>query len=148
MAIDMVWRAIRGPGKARSAFLGRGGARERSETWPSGRGERCGLCPDDVAPHKIKWCQGRVWEAAPHTRAPWRFSPYSIRAADLSPPGRPSVRNFFGKTGIFPLLYGQDMIIYYGTQSAKNAQMPRFGTQPALTRGFSPARYAALGQIR
>ncbi len=30
--------------------FGRGGARERSETWPSGRGERCGLCPDDGPP--------------------------------------------------------------------------------------------------
>ena len=29
-------------------------------------------------------------------------------------------------------------------KSANTAQMPRFGTQPALTRGFSPARYAAL----
>ena len=25
---------------------GKGAARERSETWPSGRGERCGLCGD------------------------------------------------------------------------------------------------------
>ena len=25
---------------------GEGGARERSDTWPKGRGERCGLCPD------------------------------------------------------------------------------------------------------
>ena len=30
--------------------FGRGGAKKRSETWPSGRGERCGLCPDDGPP--------------------------------------------------------------------------------------------------
>ena len=31
-----------------AGLFGRGGARERSDAWPSGRDERCGLCPDDV----------------------------------------------------------------------------------------------------
>ena len=31
-----------------AGLFGRGGAREQSDAWPSGRDERCGLCPDDV----------------------------------------------------------------------------------------------------
>ena len=31
-----------------AGLFGRGGARERSDAWPLGRDERCGLCPDDV----------------------------------------------------------------------------------------------------
>ena len=33
-----------------AGLFGRGGAGEQSDAWPSGRGERCGLCPDDGAP--------------------------------------------------------------------------------------------------
>ena len=38
------------PGKAQSAFLGRGGARECSEEYPQGCSEWSGLCDDEVQP--------------------------------------------------------------------------------------------------
>ena len=70
------------------------------------------------------------------------------------PPGGPF---FFGKVRraeffwqnrnfSFTLRPGYDNLLKHAKCHA--AQAPRFGTQPALTRGFSPARYAALGQIK
>ena len=42
-------RASRGPNKPNKVGLfGGGGARKWSDAWPSGRDERCGLCPDEV----------------------------------------------------------------------------------------------------
>lgn len=42
-------RANGAPAEGGTPFVGRGGARERRETCPAGRGERSGLCDDDGA---------------------------------------------------------------------------------------------------
>ena len=37
-----------------AGLFGRGGARKRSDAWPSGQDERCGLCPDEVRRSRLQ----------------------------------------------------------------------------------------------
>ena len=70
------------------------------------------------------------------------FTPFHPRSGPF-PSGKALCAEFFwqNRNFSFTLRPGYDNLLWHAKCHA--AQAPRFGTQPALTRGFSPARYAA-----